>query len=96
MLPLLFGDEFVGRIEPRIDRSAGALRILGLWWQDGFDPLSRPDLVTGLAEALEAHRRFADVDRVVLPRQTRHRALFGALRTALAEARELGERNAVT
>jgi len=26
VLPLLFGDRLVGRIEPRIDRSAGAMR----------------------------------------------------------------------
>ena len=41
VLPLLYGDRFVGRIEPRIDRKTGTLRILGLWWEDGFDPLDR-------------------------------------------------------
>ena len=29
VLPLLYGDRFVGRIEPRIDRRTGTLRILG-------------------------------------------------------------------
>ena len=38
VLPLLYGDRFVGRIEPRIDRKTGTLRILGLWWEDGFEP----------------------------------------------------------
>ena len=38
VLPLLFGDRLVGRIEPRIDRSTGTLRMLGLWWEEGFDP----------------------------------------------------------
>ena len=35
VLPILFGDRLVGRIEPRIERASGALRILGLWWEDG-------------------------------------------------------------
>ena len=49
VLPLLYGDRFVGRIEPRIDRKAGVLRILGLWWEDGFDPLggANPGFVGG-------------------------------------------------
>ena len=29
VLPLLYGDRLVGRIEPRIDRKAGTLRIIG-------------------------------------------------------------------
>ena len=29
VLPILFGDRLVGRIEPRIDRRAGALRVIG-------------------------------------------------------------------
>ena len=57
VLPLLYGDRFVGRIEPRIDRKAGALRILGLWWEDGFDPLdgANPGFAGAVAEALRAH-----------------------------------------
>ena len=41
VLPLLYGDRFVGRIELRHDRPAGTLRVLGLWWEPGFDPLGR-------------------------------------------------------
>ena len=36
VLPILFGDRLVGRIEPRIDRKSGALRVLGLWWEAGL------------------------------------------------------------
>ncbi len=39
VLPLLYGDRFVGRIEPRADRPATTLRILGLWWEDGLRPM---------------------------------------------------------
>ena len=53
VLPLLYGDRFVGRIEPRIDRKTGTLRILGLWWEDGFDPLSaaNPGFVDAFTDA---------------------------------------------
>ncbi|MBF6605350.1 MAG: YcaQ family DNA glycosylase [Chloroflexi bacterium] len=83
VLPILFGDRLVGRIEPRIDRGAGALRVLDLWWEEGFEPLAEAGFVDGLAEALRAHRDFAGLQRVVLPRTVRHRALAGALRQFL-------------
>src|SRR4051794_15435977 len=42
VLPILSGARLVGRIEPRIDRRAGSLRVLGLWWEDGFEPMAAP------------------------------------------------------
>jgi uncharacterized protein YcaQ len=80
VLPVLFGDRLVGRIEPRIDRRAGTLRILGLWWEHGFDPLAAEGFVPSLAAALQAHREFAGLGRVVWPRVARHRDLGRALR----------------
>lgn len=84
VLPLLYGDRLVGRIEPRIDRRAGALRILDVWWEDAFEPLGDPAFVPALAEALLAHRDFAGARRVLLPRTARHRGLAAALRPLLA------------
>ena len=83
VLPMLFGDRLVGRIEPRIDRKAGAVRVLDFWWEEGFDPLGEPGFVDGLAAALVAHRRFAGMVRVVLPRTARHRDLARELRPRL-------------
>ena len=31
VLPLLVGDELVGRVEPLVDRKAGTMRVLGAW-----------------------------------------------------------------
>ena len=87
VLPIWFGDRFVGRIEPRIDRKAGALRILGIWWEDGFDPLAADGFVDRFADALEAHRQFADVRSIRLPRLGRHRALMAAVRASLSGER---------
>ena len=61
VLPILFGDRLVGRIEPRFDRRAGTLRVLDLWWEDGFDPLVADGFVEALTDALEAHARFGEV-----------------------------------
>jgi uncharacterized protein YcaQ len=85
VLPLLYGDRFVGRIEPRIDRPTGTLRILGLWWEPGFDPLdgANPGFVDALAEALRAHVAFAGLRGVAMPRTAAHRAISAAVRERL-------------
>ncbi len=83
VLPILFGDRLVGRIEPRIDRKAGVVRVRDLWWEAGFDPLAAADFIDGLADALAAHRQFAGMNRVVLPRTARHRDLARELRPRL-------------
>ncbi len=64
VLPLLWGDQLVGRIEPRIDRDAGTIRILGLWWQDGFSPRGAPGFVKAMRAALAAYARFGGVERI--------------------------------
>jgi hypothetical protein len=90
VLPLLFGDRFVGRIEPRIDRRERSVRILGLTWEAGFDPLEEPGFVDALGAALAAYRAFAGADRVVLPAGRAARALARAL--ASADPAALGAR----
>lgn len=59
VLPILFGDRFVGRIEPRIDRDEGVVRMLGVWWEDGFVPRKAGGFVDAMREALHAYLRFA-------------------------------------
>jgi uncharacterized protein len=85
VLPLLYGDRIVGRIEPRIDRKTGTLRIVGLWWEDGFDPLSEanPGFVDAFVDALCAHVAFAGLRGVAMPRTARHRPLAAAVRARL-------------
>jgi hypothetical protein len=82
VLPLLFGDRFVGRIEPRFDRSARAVRILRLWWENGFDPLEADGFVPAFAEALDAYRAFHGATRATFPRDRASRALAGAVARA--------------
>ena len=84
VLPILAGDRFVGRIEPRIDRAAGALRILDLWWEEGVEPLASSEFIGGVVDALEAHARSLGMERVVWPRTARHRSVVAAIRERMA------------
>jgi uncharacterized protein YcaQ len=80
VLPILFGDRLVGRIEPRVDRHHGVLRVLDVWWEDGFDPMADDGFVDAFVDALEAHARFLHASRIHLPRFARHRPLAVAVR----------------
>jgi len=84
VLPILFGDRLVGRIEPRLDRAGGALRVVDLWWEEGFDPLAEPGFATAFADAVEAHRAFGDVAAIRWPRTARHRPFIAAVRAELS------------
>jgi uncharacterized protein YcaQ len=94
VLPLWFGDRLVGRIEPRIDRQADSLRVIGLWFEDGFDPLAEDGFVEGLAAALEAHREFGAVSSIELARSLRPRSLVSATKAALSALRPTRARTA--
>jgi uncharacterized protein len=59
VLPILFGDRFVGRIEPRIDRAEGRVEILNVWWEERFVPAYADGFVEGMRDALDAYLRFA-------------------------------------
>jgi uncharacterized protein len=64
VLPILFRDRLVGRIEPRIDRDRGCVEVLGLWWEDGFAPRRADGFVDAVRDALRAYLRFAGADRL--------------------------------
>jgi uncharacterized protein YcaQ len=64
VLPVLFRDRLVGRIEPRIDRADARVRVLGLWWEEGFIPGRVEGFVDAMREALVAYLRFANADRL--------------------------------
>ena len=83
VLPILYGDRLVGRIEPRIERRTKSLEIVGLWWEPGFDPIAVDGFVEAFAAAIAAHRDFGRLDRVLLPRAVRHRPFASAVRRAL-------------
>jgi uncharacterized protein YcaQ len=80
VLPILFGDRLVGRIEPRRDKSSPDLRILNVWFEDDFAPMEEPHFVPALVEALRAYAAFASARNVTWPRTRPGRDLAGAVR----------------
>jgi uncharacterized protein YcaQ len=64
VLPILFGDRLVGRIEPRIDSAGARVEVIGLWWEEGFQPRRVEGFVDAMRDALRAYLGFAGASRV--------------------------------
>ncbi len=64
VLPISFGDRFVGRIEPRIDRDQARVEVLDVWWEDGFAPRRADGFVDAMRDALRAYLLFAGAGRL--------------------------------
>jgi uncharacterized protein len=64
VLPIMFGDQLVGRIEPRIDRAGARVEVLDVWWEDGFAPRRAEGFVDAMRDALRAYLRFAAASRL--------------------------------
>jgi uncharacterized protein YcaQ len=64
VLPIVFRDRFVGRIEPRIEREEARVQVLDLWWEDGFAPRREEGFVDAMRDALRAYLAFANADRL--------------------------------
>jgi uncharacterized protein YcaQ len=56
VLPILHTDRIVGRIEPVFDRREKVLRVKGLWWEPGEEPVDLGEPVASLADFLGAER----------------------------------------
>jgi uncharacterized protein YcaQ len=77
VLPILFGDRLVGRIEPRINRAAGNVQVLALWWENGFAPHRTEGFVDAMRDALRAYLRFGSATRIEwAPELTLEKRLF--------------------
>ena len=59
VLPIIFRERFVGRIEPRIERAEGRVDVLDVWWEDGFAPRRVEGFIDAMRDALRAYLEFA-------------------------------------
>lgn len=80
VLPILFGDRLVGRIEPRYERQTRTMRIAGIWFEAGCRPMAEPHFVPALSEALRAYRSLVDARTITWPSTRPGRDLARALR----------------
>jgi uncharacterized protein len=79
VLPVLHGDRLAGRIEPRIDREAKRVAVVGLWWENRFAARRAEGFVDAMRDALGAYLRFVGAERLDWAAQlTAERRLFAA------------------
>jgi uncharacterized protein len=77
VLPILFGDRFAGRIEPRIDREGARVHVLDVWWEPDFAPRRAEGFVDEMRDALRAYLRFTGASRIDwAPHLSTERRLF--------------------
>ena len=80
VLPILFGDRFVGRIEPRLERASRTLRVLGISWEAWFSPRQEAGFIPAMRDALRAYMTFVGADRIEwMPKSAVAGRLFGTL-----------------
>jgi uncharacterized protein YcaQ len=79
VLPILYGDRFIGRIEPRLDRKAKALNIVGIWFEKDFALMEAPGFIPAMRDAVEAYRSFVGAEKVAWPRTKVAREIAAAL-----------------
>ncbi|UCD75815.1 MAG: winged helix DNA-binding domain-containing protein, partial [Phycisphaerales bacterium] len=64
-LPILQGDRFVGRLDPKLHRDHGELEIKALWWEPQVKVTRR--LFADLDDSLHRLAAFLGVDQIVMP-----------------------------
>ena len=63
VLPILYGDNLVARLDPKLDRETMTLEIKGFWHEDDA-PVKDPDFANALARGLVRFARFLNAKRV--------------------------------
>jgi uncharacterized protein YcaQ len=64
VLPVLYGDRFIARVEPIFDRKARVLTVVNWWWEAGVEPDDA--LVVALVECLAAFGRYLGAGEIRL------------------------------
>ena len=67
VLPIVFRDRFVGRVEPRIDQADDRVLMLNVWWEEGFAPRRAEGFVDSMRDALRAYLDFARASHLEWP-----------------------------
>jgi hypothetical protein len=62
-LPILYGDDLVARLDPKLDRATKTLEIKGFWHEEDA-PVKDPAFVSALAFGLIRFARFLEVGKV--------------------------------
>lgn len=66
VLPILWGDKLVGRLDPKLDRKTGTLTVLGLWWEPRVPASDQRK--RALNDALNAYSQLIGAKRWMAPK----------------------------
>ena len=77
-LPILRGDRFIGRLDPKADRETGTLFVRSAVFERGFDEYD--EMLPGLAGRLRAFARFNACDRVIVEQTSPRKARIPLIR----------------
>ena len=66
VLPILYGDRLVARMDPRLERDTSTLRILGFWLED-YCPVDAPDFAAAFVRGLRRFMDFLGAQSIELP-----------------------------
>ncbi len=64
VLPILDGESFIGRVEPKFERAKNAIVVRGVWWEKQVKPTKK--LRGRLDEALERLAEFTGAKQIIL------------------------------
>ena len=64
VLPILYGDRFIARMDPSFDREQRELTINNWWWEDGVEV--NDEMRSALVRCFQDFRRYLQADRVNL------------------------------
>jgi uncharacterized protein len=65
VLPILYGDDLVARLDPKLDRTTMTLEIKGFWHEDDA-PVKDADFATALAKGLVRFAKFVEAKKIKL------------------------------
>ncbi|HRQ32327.1 MAG TPA: crosslink repair DNA glycosylase YcaQ family protein, partial [Anaerolineales bacterium] len=63
VLPILYGDDLVARLDPKLDRKTMTLEIKGFWHEDDA-PVKDADFANALAKGLMRFAKFVEAKKV--------------------------------
>ena len=63
MLPILYGDELVARLDPKLDRTTMTLEIKG-FWIEADAPLKDTDFANALGRGMVRFAKFVEAKKV--------------------------------
>jgi uncharacterized protein YcaQ len=92
VLPVLYGDRFVGRMDPGFDRASGVFTVKNWWWETGVNTRDAA-MLAAIGDCLVAFARYLKATEIRPgPAVKRDRGLAQCLRALAHDSKALGGR----